>query len=109
MLTRRITPQHALNLIRGRLRAIELNALHRTSDIEIRDFWTEINIKQHSPHGIKEDNITLFMAHDRRDSWNVCDNGLILLKDDGLVKMGNHRFSSWMAKEKLDTYGRFGD
>jgi hypothetical protein len=107
MLTHRITPQHAENMTRARLRAIELRGLDRAADINTRDFYKEISIKQHSPHGVKEDNIILFMAHDRRDSWNVCDNGLILLKDDGIVKMGTHRFASWMAKEKLDNYGRF--
>jgi hypothetical protein len=107
MLTNKIVPQHALSMTRGRLRAIELRDLERPLGINTRDFFTNINIEQHSPCGIKKDNIILFMAHNRRDSWNVCDNGLILLNDDGLVKMGNHRFASWMAKEKLAHYGRF--
>jgi len=107
MLTHKITPKHADNMTRARLRVIELRAEERPPDINTRDFYKEINIKQHSPSGVREDTIFMFMAHDRRDSWNVCDNGLILLKDDGLVKMGTHRFSSWLAKEKLDNYGRF--
>jgi hypothetical protein len=109
MLTYRITPKHATNMTRARLRVIELRALERPPEISSRDFWTDIYIRQHSPFGVKEDNLTLFMAYDRHNSWHVSNNGLMLMKDDGLVKMGNHRFAVWMAKEKLNTYGRLSE
>jgi hypothetical protein len=72
-----------------------------------RDYWIEMNIKQHSPFGIKEDNITLFMAHNRCDSFHFKDGKIMLMGKKGLQKVGAHRALAYIAKEKITRIGKF--
>ena len=74
-----------------------------------KEFIIEISIKQRSPYGVKEDNITAFMAHNRSDSLNIKDGDLMLVSDDGksLERMGPHRLMAWIAREKIIKYGSF--
>ena len=98
------------NRVKKRIQNIEEGPTPDYRDnINNLEYWTEIEIKQHSPFGIKKSSIIAFMAHDRVDSSIVKVDRLFLFRDSGrgLLRMGNHRLMAWIAKHILTRYGRF--
>lgn len=104
----RITKEHADNLTKGRIRAIQEGpSPNYRENINKRECWIKLEITQHSPTGERKDIITAYMAHDRVDSFNIKDGVLMIMKENGkgLLKVGTHRLMAWIAKNKLANYG----
>ena len=83
----------------GRLNKIQNSLAPDYNDIDSRKYYTEINIKQHSPFGVKENKINLYMDRGRFNSWNIKLDGIVLIHESGkkLLRLGIHRAFVWMA------------
>ena len=65
--------------------------------IDSKEYWDEIYIKRHTPIGIEEIRINLFMSHRRVDCVNVSQDGYFLIDNNRLVQMGMYRFGEFLA------------
>lgn len=67
--------------------------------IDSRKYYTEINIKQHSPFGMKENQVNLYMDRGRLNTWNIKLDGIMLIHESGkkLFRQGVHRIFVWIA------------
>ncbi len=87
-------------MAQGRLDKIQNSlAPYYPEEIDSKKHYTEINIKQHSPFGTKENQINLYMDRGRLNSWNVKCDGIMLIHESGkkLLRLGVHRVLVWVA------------
>lgn len=76
----------------GRLRAIlSRPAPFYPQTINHRDFWDEIIIIRHSPHGIEEIKLTAFMCPTKVDSNFVTQDGYMILENKRPKRMGSYK------------------
>lgn len=83
----------------GRLSKLQESLAPCYQDIDSRKYYTEINIKQYSPFGVRENNINLYMDRGRLNSWNIKLDGIMLIHESGkkLFRLGIHRVFVWIA------------
>lgn len=76
--------------------------------INHRDYYDEIILRRHSPEGVRETIITLFMCPDKIDSHYVSRDGYMRLLNKRPVRMGSYKVGELIGK-LLGRRGRFDD
>ena len=77
-------------------------------EIDSREYWDKITIERHSPQGVKETVITLFMCSDKIDSHYVSRDGYMRLLNKRPQRMGSYKVGELIGK-LLGRRGRFND
>ena len=65
--------------------------------INAKEYWDEITIKRHTPRGVEEIRIDLFMSPKRVDCVNVSRDGYMEIENNRLVQMGMYKFGEYLA------------
>lgn len=79
-----------------------------TDMIEPRDYWDEIIIRRHSPQGVKETTITLFMCPTKVDSHFFSRDGYMRLLNSRPARVGSYKVGELIGK-LLGRRGRFDE
>jgi len=76
--------------------------------IDHRDYWDEIVLRRHSPEGVRETTITLFMCSDKVDSHYVMRDGYMRLHNKRPKRIGSYKVGELVGK-LLGRRGRFDE
>ena len=76
--------------------------------IDTREHWDEIIIRRHSPQGVKETIITLFMCPTKIDSHFYSRDGYMRLLNSRPVRVGSYKVGELIGK-LLGRRGRFDE
>ena len=76
--------------------------------INTRDYYDEIIIRRHSPQGVKETIITLFMCPTKVDSHFYSSDGYMRLLNSRPVRVGSYKVGELIGK-LLGRRGRFDE
>ena len=76
--------------------------------IDTRDYYDKITIERHSPQGIKETVITLFMCPTKVDSHFFSRDGYMRLLNSRPVRIGSYKVGELIGK-LLGRRGRFDE
>ena len=87
---------------------LERPAPDYSDTIDAKDYWDEIVIRRHSPQGIRETTITLFMCPVKIDSHYVSRDGYMRLLNKRPVRMGSYKVGELIGK-LLGRRGRFDE
>jgi hypothetical protein len=74
--------------------------------INYQEHWDEVIVRRHSPHGIRETTITLFMCPDKIDSHYLMRDGYMKLINKRPDRMGSYKIGEYIGK-LLGRRGRF--
>ena len=66
--------------------------------IDHRDYYDEIILRRHSPEGVRETVITLFMCPDKVDSHYVSRDGYMRMLNKRPQRMGSYRIGGMVGK-----------
>ena len=66
--------------------------------INHRDYYDEIILRRHSPEGVKETVVTLFMCPVKIDSHYVARDGYMRLLNKRPVRMGSYKVGELIGK-----------
>lgn len=77
-------------------------------EINTREHWDEIVIRRHSPQGVKETVIMLFMCPTKVDSHFYSRDGYMRLLNSRPVRVGSYKVGELIGK-LLGRRGRFNE